>query len=358
MSQKLTVNIKLNPSKEQESSLNEMSRLYVDTVNMLVAEMVEVKLILKKTSKDVKVILPSVVKNQAIRDAQSLFYKAKKKKFENVSILKKPICFWNNQSYTFDCDYIYIPIILDGKVKRAAIQAHMIDKDDRNFSLLKHKLGALRITQKSNKWIAQIAITVPTVEKNDGKIMGVDLGLKVPAVAITDCGKPKFFGNGRENKYMRRMFQSTRKELSRNKKVKAVKNLGNKEQRWMRDKDHKISRKIVEFAKVNDVSVIRLEKLTKLRQTARTSRKNTKNLHTWSFYRLSKYIEYKAKLDGIKIEYVNPAYTSQMCPSCGKKNKAKDRVYSCSCGLKKHRDLIGAMNIRWAPVVDGNSPSA
>ncbi|MCZ2992118.1 RNA-guided endonuclease TnpB family protein, partial [Acinetobacter baumannii] len=84
----------------------------------------------------------------------------------------------------------------------------------------------------------------------------------------------------------------------------------------MQDQDHKVSREIIDFATDNNISVIRLEQLTNIRQTARTSRKNEKNLHTWSFYRLAQFIEYKANLVGIKVEYVNPAYTSQTCPKC------------------------------------------
>ena len=73
-----------------------------------------------------------------------------------------------------------------------------------------------------------------------------------------------------------------------------------------------------------------------------------------SFYRLMKYIEYKAKLEGIKVEYVNPEYTSQRCPGCGTLNKARDRRYICkSCGYTTHRDRLGAINIMEAPVVDG-----
>lgn len=180
--------------------------------------------------------------------------------------------------------------------------------------------------------------------------MGVDLGLKVPAVAVTGDDKVRFFGNDRQNKYVRRMFKSKRKKLGKLKKLNAIRNLDNKEQRWMKDRDHKISRAIVDFAKENKISVIRLEQLANIRQTARTSRKNEKNLHTWSFYRLSQFIEYKAKLTGIKVEYVNPAYTSQTCPKCSTRNKAHDRKYKCGCGFEKHRDLVGAMNIRYAPV--------
>ena len=126
----------------------------------------------------------------------------------------------------------------------------------------------------------------------------------------------------------------------------------------MKDQDHKVSRQIVNFAKENNVSIIRLEKLSGIRQTTRTSRKNEKNLHTWSFYRLAQYIEYKAIWEGIKVEFVNPKYTSQTCPACGERNKANDRKYQCECGYKKHRDMVGAINIISAPVVSGNSLSA
>lgn len=248
--------------------------------------------------------------------------------------------------------------MVDGKVKKTPIRALLVDKENRNFDLLKHQLGTLRITQMSGKWIAQISVTIPTVEGTGLKVMGVDLGLKVPAVAVTDDDRVRFFGNGRQNKYKKRTFRSKRKVLGERKKIHAIRHLSDKEQRWMKDQDHKVSRAIINFAKDNNISVIRLEQLANIRQTARTSRKNEKNLHTWSFYRLSQFIEYKAELVGIKVEYVNPAYTSQTCPQCGEKNKAQDRNYKCKCGFHKHRDLVGAMNIRYAPVVDGNSQSA
>ena len=65
----------------------------------------------------------------------------------------------------------------------------------------------------------------------------------------------------------------------------------------------------------------------------------------WSFYRLARFIEYKAILEGITVEYVDPRYTSQTCPDCGTSNKANGRKYKCGCGFKKHRDMVGAINI-------------
>ncbi|KMP74376.1 transposase (plasmid) [Bacillus wiedmannii] len=359
MPQTITVKVKLLPTKQQIMLLEQSSHEYIKVINALVSEMVEAKKSTKKSTKDIEANIPSAVKNQAIKDAKSVFStKVKKSKYKIVPILKRPVCVWNNQNYSFDFTHISIPFMVNGKSTRLKVRALLNDKYNRNFELLKHKLGTLRITKKSAKWIAQISVTIPTNEKTGTKILGVDLGLKVPAVAITDDNKVRFFGNGRLNKFMKRKFRSVRKKLGEAKKLNALRQLDNKEQRWMQDQDHKVSRVIVDFATDNNISVIRLEQLTNIRQTARTSRKNEKNLHTWSFHRLAQFIEYKATLVGIKVEYVNPSYTSQTCPKCSEKNKAQDRKYKCQCGFEKHRDIVGAMNIRYATVVGGNSQSA
>ena len=48
------------------------------------------------------------------------------------------------------------------------------------------------------------------------------------------------------------------------------------------------------------------------------------------------------------IEAVNPAYSSQSCPSCGhiSRNNRKGIVFHCrSCGRKSHADVIGGINL-------------
>ena len=99
----------------------------------------------------------------------------------------------------------------------------------------------------------------------------------------------------------------------------------------MKDIDHKLSREIVSTAKTHDVSVIKLERLQNIRSTTRTSRKNNHSLHTWSFYRLATFIDYKAKLAGIEVEYVDPAYTSQICPICGRIQRSEERRVGKEC---------------------------
>ena len=204
----------------------------------------------------------------------------------------------------------------------------------------------MRIVYKSNTIVAQIVYEVAEPRyADDGNVMGIDLGIKCPAVSYISDGSIKFYGNGRKNKYMRRHYKYLRRKLQKAKCMNAVERINNKEQRIMKDIDHKLSHDIIETAVFHHVRTIKLEQLSNIRSTTRTSRKNNHSLHTWSFYRLAQYIEYKARLAGIKVEYVNPAYTSQMCPVCGHVHHANDRNYTCKCGFHIHRDLLGAMNI-------------
>ena len=367
----ITVKIKLKPTEEQSKLLKAVMSEYIRLVNQIVSDFVSANAHLKYSSKNVVATLPSAVKNQAIRDAKSVFTKYQKavnanaklkpeeQKDIKVPTLKKPIAIWNNQNYSLKGSILSFPVTIGSKSQRIEIEA--ISTNYQQERLI-GKLGSLRITQKSGKYMAQIAVEVIEqpieIPGTTNKIMGVDLGLKVPAVATTELGKTKFFGNGRQNKFIKRKHRSVRRKLGKLKKLKAIRKRHDKEQRWMKDTDHKVSRQIVNFAKDNHVEIIRLEKLSGIRQTARTSRKNEKNLHTWSFYRLASFIEYKAFLEGIRVEYVNPLYTSQTCPSCGKRNHAKDREYQCHCGFKAHRDRVGAVNIISATVVAGNRLSA
>jgi transposase len=67
---------------------------------------------------------------------------------------------------------------------------------------------------------------------------------------------------------------------------------------------------------------------------------------TWPFYQLSTFIAYKAARAGMRVEQVDPAYTSQTCPACCARTTAHDRRYMCgACGWTGHRDQVGAITI-------------
>jgi IS605 OrfB family transposase len=77
-----------------------------------------------------------------------------------------------------------------------------------------------------------------------------------------------------------------------------------KESRWMKDHNHKISRQIVNFAVANGVEIIRMENLTDIRNRAKSKKKAGRNLHSWAFYQPKEMILYKAEMVGIRFEEV------------------------------------------------------
>ena len=358
----LTETVKLYLTTEQKSLIVNSMNEYIKTVNIIVADGVLGKEISKYTTATFNAALPSAIKNQCIRDAKSIYRKYLKKKAQNskenknttIPVVRKACCYINNQNYKIADGRIEFPMLINGKSKRISVLTRITQ---RQISILENsKLGLMRIVYKSNKLVAQFSYEKQEKEETSSdNVMGVDLGIKCPAVSYIKGSGVKFYGNGRRNKYVRRYYRNLRRKLQKAKKISAVRKINNKEQRWMRDEDHKISRGIVNNAIANKVKVIKLERLANIRSTTRSSRKNNHSLHSWSFYRLSQFIEYKAKLAGIAVEYVNPAYTSQRCPVCGHIHHANDRKYTCKCGFKCHRDLVGAINISNSPEYVGDS---
>lgn len=312
------------------------------------------------STKDFIAALPSAVKNQAPRDARSVY----KRSFELgcIPVLRKPICQWNNQNWRITGDSLLLPVYWDGQVRQIAIRCAPVAQDGTP--------GLLRIKRKRGKWVADIAYTLPTPEPvTEQGVMGVDLGVKIPAVIHVTGKSTHYLGNGRYQRMMRRRFYAHRKQLQRAGKIRPVRKSQGKERRWMRDINHKVSRQIVNHAQQQGVGIIRLEQLAGIRQrtvrrTARTSRgakarKNNRMIATWPFYQLSTFIAYKAERVGMRVEQVDPAYTSQTCPACFARNKAQDRRYVCSdCGWTGHRDAVGAINISRRTGLCGDSIGA
>jgi IS605 OrfB family transposase len=99
---------------------------------------------------------------------------------------------------------------------------------------------------------------------------------------------------------------------------------------WRRDEqfDHsqnsltdiveKASRQVVECAQQFENPVIVLEDLSYIRERLDYGKFMNRRLHAWAFARLQGRIEDKATEAGIRVEYVNAAYTSQTCHACGR----------------------------------------
>jgi putative transposase len=357
-----TVPIRLLPTLAQAALLRAHAQEYIGTINVLVAAIDSGVLPdegKETTTADFTAALPSAVKNQALRDARSVWKRALA--LGRVPVLRRPVCQWNNQNWRLEGATLVVPVHQNGQVNRITIRCAGTPPPT-DLPPGGRTPGLLRITRKRNKWIAYVAYTPPDpVPAASGEaVMGVDLGIKVPAVIHVVGRGTRYLGNGRAQRARRRQFYARRKALQQTKKVRAVRKSRGKESCWMRDTNHKLSRRIVTHAQQQGVGTIRLEQLAGIRQrttrpsggaknggkTATAARKNNRMIATWTFHQLATFIAYKAARAGIAVEWVDPAYTSRTCPACGARNLAADRRYVCvDCGWMGHRDAVGAINI-------------
>ena len=94
-----------------------------------------------------------------------------------------------------------------------------------------------------------------------------------------------------------------------------------------------------------DVSTVVIGELMGVRDRVDYGQRLNQRLHQWAHGTFADYIEYKAKQNGIEVEYVDESYTSQTCPRCGtaKESHKRGRKFKCSsCNYEAHRDSVGA----------------
>lgn len=231
----------------------------------------------------------------------------------------------------------------------------------------KYKLGsAAKIQLKNKKLFLLVTVDIPETKNTiiKGKVMGVDLGVVHPAyLAVNDGPERSLIGDGDAFQKQRDVFRRRFKELQRcqltqgghgrKHKTKATEILRGKERNWVQTENHRISREIVNLAIRWKVESIQMENLKGFGKNSEgeVETKHKRLLGRWSYFELQKNIEYKAQMAGIKVVYVNPAYTSQTCHVCGKKGDRTERDTficlntECSCyGKPQDADMNAAIN--------------
>jgi putative transposase len=286
--------------------------------------------------------LPSAVVNQTIREVKSQKKKQKAKSFRQMW------CCFNNQNLQIEKESDLYTISFPTSEKRVGVPIVVQDFQQRWLDLLLNgeaKQGAGKLYKKKRKWYLALPITFEGEANQAEGIMGVDLGLRY--LAVSGVGTKSMFFKGSNCAYTRRRYASRRRKLGKAKKLTSIKKSKNKESRWMKECNHKISRQIVKHAMDNGVGTIRMEDLTDIRNRVKSKKEAGRNLHAWAFYQLKEMIRYKAEMVGIRLEEVKAEYTSQTC-KCGHREKAnrKGLQFQCTqCSYTCHADLNGAINI-------------
>lgn len=193
----------------------------------------------------------------------------------------------------------------------------------------------------------------PETESDGGKV-GVDLGVVNLAA---DSEGEHFTGamihTVRNRYHLRR--QRLQKVGTRNAR-RRIRRMGQREARFQKDINHRISKKLVQKAAVAR-KAIALEDLSGIRERTTVRRAHRYERHSWAFFRLRQYISSKAAWAGVPVHLVDPRNTSRTCSVCGhpeKANRKSQESFLCQrCGFAAHADDNVALNIsrkQWAAV--------
>lgn len=259
-------------------------------------------------------------------------------------------------------------------VNKIAFKVILSKKNHKNYAELQHFMrkvltGEYKIGQsslefnKNNKLILNLTCDIPVnPNKNEiveGRILGVDLGIKIPAYvclndkeyigkgigSIDDLLKVRKQFNCRKER-LQRQLSLTKGGHGRKDKLKALDSFTEKEKNYVKTYNHLVSKQIIDFAKKNNAGQINMEFLALADSEKETI---TSTVRWWSYYQLQTMIEYKAEREGIIVKYIDPYRTSQTCSKCGhweegqRNNQAE---FKCkSCGHDENADRNAARNI-------------
>lgn len=219
--------------------------------------------------------------------------------------------------------------------------------------------GEADLCHSKGKFFLLQTVDVPEQEAEDAKdFLGCDFGLK-DIVYMSD----NTHVSADEIKRVKSKYAKVRKRVqskgTRSCK-RLLKRLSGREMRFTTITNHTISKQIVAKAKAEHKGIA-IENLKHIRNGARkkkqadaetgeTKPRKSKTMrsmiNSWSFFQLRSFLAYKAKLAGVLLVAVNPAYTSQTCSCCGERGIRRGKRFRCpNCGNVMDADYNASRNI-------------
>lgn len=276
---------------------------------------------------------------------------------QNLNWLCKPISFNRPQvDLQRNRDWSYLSNgqlsinTLDGRVKATPVCHGFSQYFDGTW-----KFGLAKLLKSGNKWYLHISATkeVADFDKQEVKhVVGIDRGLRFLATAYDEQGETAFF-DGKAIMRKRAKYQKLRATLQAKGTKSAkrrLKKLSGRENRWMSDVNHCLSKTLVQKYGADTLFV--LENLNGVSFERTDLPKALRNQNkSWAFYQLGQFLTYKAHLNNSEVVEVSAKYTSQRCPKCGvikkdNRNHGKHEYHCINCGYRSNDDRIGAMNIQ------------
>ena len=176
------------------------------------------------------------------------------------------------------------------------------------------KIGQAWLVKRDDKNYLNVVFSKSAEIRDYREVIGVDVNEN----NVTTATSHGFIMFETKERVIRTAYFLKRRKIQskircRRIKAKILAKYRDRERNRVLDIYHKIANKIVKVAlKTN--SAIALENLKEIRKKINHSKGLNGRLHRWGFRKFQQVLEYKAKLNGIEVFYVNPHKTSTLCP--------------------------------------------
>jgi len=228
-------------------------------------------------------------------------------------VLKKDVIMLDDHLFKLDLENWTVRISYNGRLELKLLHGEYHEK------FRDWKVGQAWLVKKVDGIYLSVVFSKNVEIRDYRDVIGVDVN-ESNITTATNQGFTTF--ETRERVIRTAYFLKRRKIQTKIKcrrvKAKVLAKYRDRERNRVLDIYHKVANKIVKVAlKTN--SAIALENLKEIREKINYSKELNGRLHRWSFRKFQQILEYKAKLNGISVVYVNPHKTSSLCPICGRK---------------------------------------
>ena len=247
---------------------------------------------------------------------------------------------------------ITFKMILGNPHKSAALRSELQQIFEENYKVCG---SSIQIDGKKIILNMSMEIQKQEFELDENTVVGVDLGLAIPAVCALNNNDYIRLSIGSKDDFLRirTQLQSQKRRMQkslastsgghgRDKKLKALNRYRDRERNFVKTYNHYVSKNIVKFAFENNAKYINIEDLSGFNS-------NQFILRNWSFYELQQFITYKAAKYGIEVRKINPYRTSQTCSCCGhweEGQRIDQSHFKCkACGAEMNADFNASRNI-------------
>lgn len=200
-----------------------------------------------------------------------------------------------------------------------------------------------------------VSIPEPPMIEPD-HFIGVDRNTTHHCTVVADPSSGKVWKLGKQAEHIHKKYKEMRRALQSKGKLRKLKQIKRRESNKVKDLNHKVSRKIVDTAKELGCG-IKMERLDGIRNNRKHHHNFRYSLHSWGFYQLQQMVEYKARLSGMPVVYIEPAWTSQQCSRCGLMGNRNGIVFKCPhCGHVEDANVNASFNIALRPTTTAIVP--